>query len=133
VLFINKRIYIKNELQRGKAVRKKEQRGTKKLKNYLYRSKRLEKASLAAVILRAWMDASYRKPDFQRWKAGLPLLKIVISLLPNEPSSNHKYFHEEVGVKLVSCFSHHGVEIWVEIPVDTEVPPTLLTEGAGEK
>jgi hypothetical protein len=53
VLFINKRIYIKNELQRGKAVRKKEQRGTKKLKNYLYRSKRLEKASLAAVILRA--------------------------------------------------------------------------------
>jgi hypothetical protein len=53
VLFIN--IYIYNELQRGKNSKEEiEQRKTKELMNYLYRSKRLEKTSfLAADILSA--------------------------------------------------------------------------------
>jgi hypothetical protein len=30
-----------------------------------------------------------------------------IPLLPNEPSSNHEDFHEEVGVELIPGFCHH--------------------------
>jgi hypothetical protein len=72
-IYILKRKYKETNYRREMGKKREKKR---MLRNYLYKSKRLEKASfLEADILCACREASFRKPDFQRC-AGLALLKM---------------------------------------------------------
>jgi hypothetical protein len=45
-------------------------------------------------------------------KRGIASIKDeVISLLPNQPSTQDEYFHEEIIVTLLSCLFHHRVKL----------------------
>jgi hypothetical protein len=78
----------------------------------MYRSKRLEKVSFLAVDIQRANGCFFQESSFPEVESRSGSIKdIIVSLLPNESSSNREYFYEEIEVKLVSCISHHGEEI----------------------
>jgi hypothetical protein len=57
----------------------------------------------------------------------------VVSLLPDEPGTQHEDLHEERLSKLFLSFLHHLVKRKVEVPGDAQVIPALPAEGAVEE
>jgi hypothetical protein len=70
-------------------------------------------------------------PVLEGWNS--PVEDKSISLLPDEPSCNHKGFHEEFITELVLGLIHHGVEIQTKVPMDVEGVPTISTGRTREK
>jgi hypothetical protein len=57
-----------------------------------------------------------------------PVEYAIIPLLPYGPCPYHEDFHEE------GCFSvHHAEEVKIKAPINAEVVPAVLTEGASEE
>jgi hypothetical protein len=54
-------------------------------------------------------------------------------LLPNLPGSNYKSFREEVRAKMTFCFLHHNMEAKIKSPMNAQVIPASLTEGAAKE
>jgi hypothetical protein len=57
----------------------------------------------------------------------------VISLLPNEPGTQHEDLHEVGFVELVLGFLHHLMKGEAEVPGYAQVILALLAEGVGEE
>jgi hypothetical protein len=74
------------------------------------------------------------KPQFPSSKGWLsPVKDGVVHLLPNEPSSNYKDFHEERAAEIAFCLLHHSMECEIKPPMDSQMMPACLTEGTCKK
>jgi len=78
--------------------------------------------------------ASTQKELFQETKEGRPLSKIKkMSLLPNFLCHNGENLHEEGALILKLRLMHHLKEFQREIPANSKMLPTRLTERAAEE
>ena len=57
----------------------------------------------------------------------------IISLLPDLPSSYDEYLHKEGALVLDLSKMHHLEELFCEIPTNSKILPTCLTERAVEE
>jgi hypothetical protein len=57
----------------------------------------------------------------------------IISLFPNLPSSYDEYLHKEGALVLDLSKMHHLEELFCEIPTNSKILPTCLTERAAEE
>jgi hypothetical protein len=70
-------------------------------------------------------------PSSEGWSSSVE--DEIIPLLPNLPGSNYISFHEEIGAKLAFCFLHHSMEAKIKSPMNTQVIPASLAEGAAKE
>jgi hypothetical protein len=63
----------------------------------------------------------------------IPVEDCVASLLPNKPHTKHEDLHEELRVEVLLGFNHHHVEGDIEVPVNSQLIPTLGAEGTFEE
>lgn len=67
-------------------------------------------------------------PILMRW--SITIKDAVISLFPDQPSTQHEDFHEERIRALYSCCVHHLMEAKIELPMKTKLSSTFPAEGA---
>jgi hypothetical protein len=87
------------------------------------------------------MGSFYKPEDEPHLEAYFPFLKArpnlikdkVLSLLPDQPSRNDEYFHENLVGELGFGLIHHSVEVSCKVTMDVEGTPTRLIEGTIEK
>jgi hypothetical protein len=54
---------------------------------------------------------------------------------PNRVACNDKHYKTDLDERLENsaCVWHHWIEVHVEVPVNVEMAPALLAEGAGKE
>jgi hypothetical protein len=62
-----------------------------------------------------------------------PVEYLIISLHPDGPGLYHEDFHEEGCTVMLLCSVHHAEEVKIKAPINAEVVPAVLTEGASEE
>jgi hypothetical protein len=69
-----------------------------------------------------------------RMNGWLPSVEdAIIPLFPDQPSRNHKDFHEEGAFTILSSVMHHGMEVQIEFPSKTNLHLAFSTEGTREE
>jgi hypothetical protein len=94
----------------------------------------LEQQFFIRLQTRGLKGCFLKETKLPRVNGWLPSIEyVIVPLLPDQPSSNHKDFHEEGTCTILSSIVHHDMKVQIEVPGISNLPPTFSTERAGEE